>query len=74
MAEASDFKFGTPLGFQRPVIKSYPAEKVGVALGLGSSPKFLGSLIFLQRPRCSLSVSGASCYYGLSIATADDPE
>ena len=37
-------------------------EKVGVALGYGSSPKFGASpFIFLQRPLCPLNVSGASC-------------
>jgi len=33
MAEASDFKLGTQLGFAKAIIKSYPREKVGVALG-----------------------------------------
>jgi len=28
-AEASDFKFGTQLGFSKPHQKPYPAEKVG---------------------------------------------
>ena len=32
-AEASDFKFGMQLGFERPIIKSHLEEKVGVALG-----------------------------------------
>jgi len=32
-AEASDFKFGTQLGFAKPIIKSHSEEKVGVALG-----------------------------------------
>jgi len=32
-AEAIDFKFGTELGLLRPIIKSYPEEKMGVALG-----------------------------------------
>jgi len=37
------------LGLPRPIIKSHPEEKVGVALGQGSSPKFWGSPIkFLQ--------------------------
>jgi len=50
MAETSDFKFGTQLGLglPKPIIKSHPEEKVGVALGYGSSPKFWGSpIIFL---------------------------
>jgi len=32
-AEASDFKFGMQVGFPRPIMKSHPEEKVGVALG-----------------------------------------
>jgi len=44
MAEASDFKFGTQLGFARAHHKITPRGKVGVALGKGSSPKFWGSL------------------------------
>jgi len=33
-AEAySDFKVSTQLGFAKPIIKSHPEEKVGVALG-----------------------------------------
>ena len=32
-AEASDFKFGMQFEFLRPIIKLYPDEKVGVALG-----------------------------------------
>ena len=42
MAKVSDFKFGTQLGFAKPIIKSHPEEKVGVALGYGSSAKFGG--------------------------------
>jgi len=32
MAEASDFKFGTPLEFAKAHHKSHPREKVGMAL------------------------------------------
>jgi len=31
--EASDLKFSMQLGFAKAIIKSYPEEKVGVALG-----------------------------------------
>ena len=111
MAEASDFKFGTQLGFAKAHHEITPREKRGGGLGLEKLPKILGfpiifmqrlglrtsnlvyntdlprptiklhpqekwawpwaretpniwgsPLIFLQRPRCSLSVSGASCY------------
>jgi len=40
MAEGSDFKFGTQLGFAKARHKITPREKVGAALGWGSSPKF----------------------------------
>ena len=43
-AEASDFKFGTPLGFAKAHHKIARRKKVGVALGKGSSPKFGVSL------------------------------
>jgi len=52
MAEASDFKFGAQLGF---------AKRRSV--GLGKLPNIWSfPLIFLQRSRCPLSVSGASCF------------
>jgi len=41
--EASEFKFGTQLDLLRPIIKLNPEEKMGAALGKGSSPKFWGS-------------------------------
>jgi len=44
MAKASDFKFGTQLGFAKANHKLSPAGKVGVALGYGSSSKLWGSL------------------------------
>jgi len=52
MAKASEFKFGIQLGFANAHHKTTPGGKVGVALGKESP---------LQRPRCPLSVSGASC-------------
>jgi len=62
MAEASDFKFGTQLGFAKAHHKITFIGKSGRGLVLGKLPYILGSpLIFLQRPRCPLSVSGASC-------------
>jgi len=49
MAEASDIKFGTQLGFAKAHHKITPRRKVAVTLGYGSSPKFWGSpIIFLQ--------------------------
>jgi len=111
MAEASDFKFGTQLGFAKARHKITPVRKNWHGLELGELPKFYGStsiftqwlklgtsilvhslglprptiiphseekwawpwvreapyiwgfpLVFLQRPRCPLSVSGPSCY------------
>jgi len=62
MAEASDFKFGTQLGFAKAHHKTTPRGKVGVALDYGSSYIWGSLSIFLQRPRCPLSVSGASRY------------
>ena len=48
--EASDFKFGMQLRFAKARHEIPLAEKLGVALGKGSSPKFGASpLIFLQR-------------------------
>ena len=59
---ASDFTFGTQLGFAKAHHKIAPRGKSGGVLELGKLPYILGSrLIFLQRPRCPLSVSGASC-------------
>jgi len=47
--EASNFKFGIQLGFAKAHHQISLEEKVDVALGLGSSPKFGASpLIFLQ--------------------------
>ena len=61
MAEARDFKFGTQLGFAKVHHKTTPCEKVGVALGyIWGFP-----LILMQRPRCPLSVSGASCCHAV---------
>ena len=62
MAEASYFKFGAQLGFAKTHQKPHPEESCR-SLGLGELPNIWGSpLIFQQRPRCPLSVSGASCY------------
>jgi len=62
-AETSDFKFGTQLGFSKAHHKIAPRGKSGRGLGLGKHPNIWGSLlIFMQQPRCPLSVSGASCY------------
>jgi len=62
MAEASDFKFGTLLGFAKVHHKITPRGNCGGGLGLAELPKILGfPIIFLQRPHCLLIVSGASC-------------
>jgi len=61
MAEARDFKFGKQLGFAKPHHKRRQS-KSGRDHELEKLPYIWGShLIFLQRPRCPLSVSGASC-------------
>ena len=44
MAETSDFKLGTQLGFLKAHHRITPRGKSGCSLGLGSSPKFWGSL------------------------------
>jgi len=63
MAEASDFKFGTLLGFAKAHHKTTP-RKSERGLVLGKLPYIWGSpLTFLQRPHCPLRVSGASCFY-----------
>jgi len=49
MAEASDFIFGTQLGFAKSHHKITPRGISGHGLGLGSTPKFCGSAsIFAQ--------------------------
>jgi len=50
MAEASDFKFGTQLGFAKAHNKITTVGKSGGGLGLGKLLKILGfPVIFLQR-------------------------
>jgi len=41
MAEASDFKFGTQIGFAKTRHKITPIGKSGHGLGLGKLPKIL---------------------------------
>jgi len=54
--EASDFKFGKQLQFANPHHEIPLEEKLGVALGLGSSPKFYTFLlIFKQRLKLATS-------------------
>jgi len=63
-AEARDFKFGTELGFAKAHHKITPIGKSRHGLGLGKLSYIYGfSLILLQRPRCPLSVGGASCFF-----------
>jgi len=48
--EASDFKFGTQLGFAKAYHKITHKGKSGRGLGLGELPKIFGSpIIFMQR-------------------------
>jgi len=62
-AEASKFKISTLLGFSKAHHKIPHRRKSVHVFGLGKLPNIWGSpLIFLQRPRWPLSVSGASCY------------
>jgi len=42
MAEASDFKFGTQLGFDKAHHKITPRVKIGSGLGVGKLLKILG--------------------------------
>jgi len=61
MAEAIDVKFGTQLEFAKA--HHHTQRKTWSWPWLGKHPNIWGSpLIFLQRPRCPLGVSGASCY------------
>ena len=54
--EASNFKFGTQMGFAKVDHKIRLEEKLGVALGYGSSPKFGASpLMFLQQLKLASS-------------------
>jgi len=63
MTKASDFKFGTQLGFAKAHYKITPIGKVDVALGYGSSQKFRGSpLIFVQQLK--LATSNLACNFG----------
>jgi len=62
MAEASNFKFGMQLGFAKAHNKTTHRGNSVRDLGLGKLPNIWGyPLIFTQRPRRPLSVSGASC-------------
>ena len=62
MADASDFKIGAQLGFAKTHQKNHTQIKSRRSLDLGKLPNICRSpSIFLQRPRCPLSVSGASC-------------
>jgi len=60
-AEASNFKFGMQLGFVK-AHHNIPHQKTWAWPWARETFKYLGfPLIFLQRPRCPFSVSGASC-------------
>jgi len=53
-------------GWPRPTIKTRTGGKSGRDLGLGKLPIIWGSpLVFLQRQRCSLSVSGYTMYFNI---------
>jgi len=63
-AEVSNFKVGIQLGLAKAHHENHTQRKRGRGLELGKLPYIWGSpSIFLQWPRCSLSVSGASCTY-----------
>jgi len=51
------------LGLPRPTIKPHPEKKWAWPWVREALIYFGYPLIFLQRPRCSLSVSGAFCYW-----------
>jgi len=64
MAEASDFKFGTQLGFAKARHKITSIEKSGCGVGLGELPKILEfPIIFLQRLK--LATSKLACCWGV---------
>jgi len=59
MAEASDFKFGTQLGFAKAHYKITPIGKSGYGLGLGELPKILGFPLIFE-----LATSNLACSWG----------
>jgi len=62
MAEATEFKFGTELGFAKPTIKPHPEDKLACPC-VREAPKYLGfPFNIFATARCPLSVSGASCF------------
>jgi len=64
MAEASDFQFGTQLGFAKAHHKITFRGKRKGGRGLGELPKMLGyPIIFLQR--LGLATSNLTCSWGL---------
>ena len=67
MVEASDFNFGTQVGFAKSHHKITPRRKSGCGFGLGVLPKIWRSpVIFLQRP--GLATSNLASSWGLSSA------
>jgi len=67
-AENNDFKFGKQLGFLEAHHKMAHRGKSGRGLGLRKLSKiWVSPLIFLQRPRCPLSVSGPSCFIHIAV-------
>jgi len=75
MAEASDFKFGTQLGFAKAHHKITCRRKGRHGLGLWKLPNIGGSRwIFLQRHRCPVSISGACCMFMFYLSIDHEPD
>jgi len=70
---ASDFKFSKQLGIGKAHHKNHNQRKKWAWLWTRVVPNIWSSpLIFLQRPRCPLSVSGASCFQWAVVSSEVD--
>jgi len=67
IAEARNFKFGTQLGFAKAHHKTTLGGKWAGPWAREAPRYFSSSLVFLQWPRCPLSISGASCCNQLTV-------
>jgi len=71
IAEAGNFKFGMQLELAKAHHKNHNQCIKWAWPSVREAFKYLGfPLIFLQRPHCPLSVSGASCYTSTSNMAA----
>ena len=69
MAEASDFKFGTPLGFAKAIIKPHPEEKWAWPWVM-EAPIYLGFPFNISRPETHFGVvSHCTCSSRLLLVT-----